>query len=134
MAWRLVLSAMALILVVGCSAGVNCTAVGCQSRVTVDVSKLALPSGATATVCVNRVCTTASPSDGKVTGMQPSNYATTGRPVEVSILVTAPDHRVLAKAARQLAVPRIFPNGVKCQPACYDASLVLGAGGTLSSA
>jgi len=135
MAWRIVLSAIGLMLVVGCSAVVNCTAVGCQSGVTIDVSALALPAGATATVCISRVCTTAAaPSDGKVTGVQPSNYATSGHPVEVSVLVTARDHRVLAKAARKLPLPRIFPNGVKCQPACYDATLVLGADGTLTSA
>jgi hypothetical protein len=134
MVWRVVLGAAFVALVVGCSAGIACTAVGCQSAVTIDVSAVHIPANASVTVCVARFCTTSVPSDGKVIGTQPADYATTGDPVAISVRVTGQGNHALASGSAHIPLPRIYPNGKNCQPACYNATLVLRPDGTLTSA
>jgi hypothetical protein len=129
--WRLLVVAVGLVpVLVGCARG--CTSAGCDSRVSVDLSRVGSQFGALpvdATLCVDGDCETTKvvlvdPTVNRVVSqLQPS-----GSPADPTVSVTltlARDGTVLLESASDASLTELAPNGLSCEPVCYSTQLVL---------
>jgi hypothetical protein len=127
-----VLTALAL----GACSGASCTAIGCDSKVRVDLSGLAEQnprSPLSVRLCIEGACTDQILTPGAdtyavVTGDLPAG-ATSGeqRQLRLSVRVTA-DRRVVADASTTATVKRFAPNGDACDPVCHVVGATLRGG------
>ena len=108
-----------LLALTGCSAGQNCTLVGCASLLTVT-----LPAGTTeAQACVDGVCAD-TVQDGAL--MVPLSRKSEGVRAQVTVTI--------AGTAYEGTVPvtRTMPNGKDCGPICVNGNATVDlAGGTV---
>jgi hypothetical protein len=122
-----------------CATSVNCTAVGCTSFVSVDISSLAseaAPLSVTATLCAQGTCTTqrvtflTDANDSTLVQDLPSDSSSTS-PASVPVtLRVVQGSKVLVDTATTATLLKLAPNGEVCGPVCDVARLVL-AGDTL---
>ena len=128
---RLLVIATGLVpLLAGCSHG--CSAVGCDSRVSVDLSQAGSRFGAkpvSATLCVDGGCETTKVAltdvqvSRVVSHLQPS-----GPPDKDTVSVTLTlerDGAVLVSSKADARLTRLAPNGDSCEPVCYSSLLQL---------
>jgi len=133
--WRLAAISVGLgPAVAACAAPLACTAMGCESVVSVDIAALApkaRPLSAMATLCVQNTCQTQ-----KVTFLTDAGDALLGqtlpadpKPVagmQVPVtLKVVQGSTVLLDTRTTATLVQFAPNGTTCGPICYSASLVL---------
>jgi hypothetical protein len=120
-------------LLMGCGAPLNCTTVGCDSAVLVDIASLsttARPISAEATLCVGGECKTETVSFLTQTNTElrrdlPSEpMPKAGMQVPVTLKVVQGSAVLLSTTATAVLAENA-PNGTECGPICYSASLVL---------
>ena len=121
-------------LLAACTQPLACTAIGCVSQVSVDVSSaaaLAAPLPLSATLCVDGRCQTSSLTLGEsgvpavATAELPTMTASPTDPnVHVTLTLTSAGS-TLVRARTTTALGKVAPNGEQCGPICWQSSLVL---------
>lgn len=111
----------------------SCTAVGCSSQVSVDLSQVGARFGrlpANVTLCVNGECTTTAV---EFTGAEaprlvlhdlPRSLTSDGGKIATTVRIER-DSAVLLETAAEAELTRLVPNGEQCEPTCYVASFGL---------
>ena len=129
--WRSCVVAVGLVpALAGCAHG--CNLVGCDSTVSVDLSKVGAQFGsqpATATLCVNGDCHTDKVMLTDITTNRVlSHLMPKGPPADPGVTVTLKLERngkVLLDTHADTTLTKFTPNGEGCDPVCYSSQLVL---------
>jgi len=135
--WGRALWILGIVTVTGCAQQVACTTIGCSSQVVVDVHSLSGRIGDKpfqATLCVAGDCQMQagqlSGSDAMITvvkqlGVNGGPSFDPAKPVSVSLRVLTRDGTTVADAKGSVTLRPVSPNGEKCGPVCYQASMAL---------
>lgn len=117
-----------------CVSSRTCTAVGCSSHVSVDLTHVGTEFGqlpASATLCVNGDCSTTAVQfiGTSATGLVAHNltqksFTSDGERITVTLLLER-DGTALVETAAETELTRFAPNGEKCDPICHVASFLL---------
>lgn len=112
----------------------SCSAVGCTSVVSIDVSPQSQQfEGATARLCVQDRCESRelSTQTGFAVGVRlgvdntgPDAEFSTDAPLPVHLVITK-DGSTLLDRTDQVTLTRVQPNGERCDPTCWWANLLL---------
>jgi hypothetical protein len=134
--WAVLAGAMAL--VTGCASDIACSAVGCASGLSVSAPHTVHQQPVRwMKVCVAGLCQTddlnarhgAPYGDGSV----PAAAFRAERTARVTVALESADHTTLMAAGGSVRFRQVAPNGVKCGPVCYIASVAVHPGGTLTA-
>ena len=127
--WAVLAGAMAL--VTGCASNIACSAVGCASGLSVYAPHTVHQQPVRwMKVCVAGSCQTDdlnSRQGGPYRdGSAPAAAFRVKRTAQVTVILESADHIKLMAAGGSVRFRRVAPNGVKCGPVCYIASVEIG--------
>ena len=136
--WAALAGAMAL--VTGCtSGGLACSAVDCASGLSVSGPHSVRQQRVQwMRACLGNSCQTRGVGSAGGTGFlgrvsADTAAAHTSGPVTVSITLETAAHVKLLAASTTIGFRKIAPNGVKCGPVCYEATVTVHPDGTLTA-
>jgi hypothetical protein len=137
---RWVVLAGAMALVTGCaSGGMACSAVGCSSGLSVlGPSTVKQQRVKWVRACLGDSCQTKGVGAANGTGFLGRTSADTAAvhtsgPVTVSITLETAARVKLMAAHGAIRFRKVAPNGVKCGPVCYEATVTVHPDGTLTA-
>jgi hypothetical protein len=112
-----------------------CTLIGCTSGVTVDIAPFVRPDRAVsrASICIDGHCEQQDLSNGNLMLVSTTTRIAREVVVTVRIELQSADGRVLATDAIRTRLHKVQPNGPRCEPTCFSASLRLTRVGKLET-